>query len=84
MAKQHSLYMRWCLDCHRAPERHTQSVNDVFLMQDEPASGSIASRLELRGESRGEQPPVFERGAQAVREQAIRNTRLEDCSICHR
>ncbi|MEA3212572.1 MAG: hypothetical protein QOE70_5629 [Chthoniobacter sp.] len=84
MAKQHSLYMRWCLDCHRAPERHVQPMSEVFVMRDEPAQAAAASRLASRGELRGESPPIFERGRQAVREKAVRDTRLEDCSICHR
>src|SRR5882757_1294708 len=39
MAKQHALYMRWCLDCHRAPEQHLQPASEVFTMKDTPASG---------------------------------------------
>jgi hypothetical protein len=84
MAKQHTLYMRWCLDCHRAPERHVGPASEVFVMKDPPSSGSRASALESRGELRGEALPIFERGVQAVREHTVRNTRLEDCSICHR
>jgi hypothetical protein len=80
MSKQHSLYMRWCLDCHRAPERHTGPAGEVFAMRDEPAGSTAAPRGELRGEP----PPVFERGLQALREGRVRDTRLEDCSICHR
>ncbi len=84
MQKAHTLHMRWCLDCHRAPERRAQAPGDVFVMKDAPASRSRASRLELRGEQNGEQPPIFERGVQAIREGTVRDTRLEDCSICHR
>jgi hypothetical protein len=82
IAKEHSLYMRWCLDCHRAPEHQMQPASEVFVMKDPP--GPVVAKLELRGEGRGEQPPFFERGTQAVREKEVRDTRLEDCSICHR
>lgn len=31
--KTKSLEMRWCLDCHRHPEQHLRSPNEVFDMQ---------------------------------------------------
>jgi hypothetical protein len=83
MTKQHTLYMRWCLDCHRAPESHMRPASEVFAMKDDPSQSRVAA-LAGRGELRGEAPPIFERGIQAAHEHAVRNTRLEDCSICHR
>jgi hypothetical protein len=35
-AKAHTLYMRWCLDCHRAPAHQTQTVGQIFAMADPP------------------------------------------------
>ena len=32
MAKANSLHMEWCLDCHRAPEKHIRPRNQVFVM----------------------------------------------------
>ncbi len=84
MAKAHSLYMRWCLDCHRAPEKHVGPADEVFAMSDAPLGGHERARLEMLGELRGEQPPYFEHGLQAIHEGKVRDTRLEDCSICHR
>ena len=84
MAKQHALYMRWCLDCHRAPEQHLRPAGEVFAMNKASDQSPRVSALESRGELRGEPPPLFERGMQAAHEGAVRNTRLEDCSICHR
>jgi len=34
MAKSETLYMRWCLDCHKAPEDHLRPKNEVFVMKD--------------------------------------------------
>lgn len=34
MSKAQSLYMKWCLDCHRAPERHMQPESEVFVMKE--------------------------------------------------
>lgn len=84
MAKEHSLYMRWCLDCHRAPEQHQQPASEVFAMKDEPTQGSVTARLESRGEQRGEALPYLEHGLQALHANAKPGTKLEDCSICHR
>ncbi len=80
MAKQHSLYMRWCLDCHRAPEKFVGPPGEVFAMQNTVA----LSRLVALGELSGEQPPFLEHGVQALHEGRVRDSRLEDCSICHR
>jgi len=33
MAKSETLYMRWCLDCHQAPESHLRPANEVFAMK---------------------------------------------------
>jgi hypothetical protein len=32
----HSLHMRWCLDCHRAPERYLRPLDQVYNMSWEP------------------------------------------------
>lgn len=34
MSKTHSLYMKWCLECHRAPERNVQPKDEVFVMKE--------------------------------------------------
>ncbi|HVJ85712.1 MAG TPA: cytochrome c3 family protein [Caulifigura sp.] len=33
MAREHSLQMKWCLDCHWTPEDHVRPRSDVFKMQ---------------------------------------------------
>jgi hypothetical protein len=38
-----TLYMRWCLDCHRAPERYVRRREDVFKADYKPP----ANQLEL-------------------------------------
>jgi len=43
MFKVNSLYMEWCLDCHRAPEKHLRPRDKVFDMAYEPP----ADQLEL-------------------------------------
>ena len=36
MAKSETLYMRWCLDCHRAPEGRLQPPGEEFAMKELP------------------------------------------------
>jgi hypothetical protein len=39
------LYMRWCLDCHRAPEQHLRPQREVFNLQYlAPANQSVVGR----------------------------------------
>jgi hypothetical protein len=47
MAKAQTLYMRWCLDCHRSPEGHLRPKSDVFVMKDsqpDPHGGAILAQ----------------------------------------
>ncbi|MBI4164560.1 MAG: cytochrome c3 family protein [Acidobacteria bacterium] len=36
-----TLYMRWCLDCHRAPERYIRRREDVFKADYKPPSNQL-------------------------------------------
>ena len=36
-----TLYMRWCLDCHRAPERYVRRREDVFKADYKPPSNQL-------------------------------------------
>ncbi len=40
--RQHSLYMEWCLECHRAPERFVRPRQYVFSMDWQPPKDQIA------------------------------------------
>lgn len=48
--KAHSLYMRWCLDCHEAPERFVRPKEEVFNMNWEPPANQLESGRELVSE----------------------------------
>ena len=43
ISKAESLYMEWCLDCHRQPEQYLRPRSEVFNMEWEPP----ADQLEL-------------------------------------
>lgn len=40
--QQNSLYMKWCLDCHRAPQKYLRPRDQVFNMQWKPPKNQIA------------------------------------------
>jgi hypothetical protein len=67
--KANTLHMSWCLDCHRAPEKHIRPRDEVFNMDWHPPIGTKQEQL----------------GQGLVREYGIRDaTQLSNCSICHR
>jgi Cytochrome c7 and related cytochrome c/Class III cytochrome C family len=41
--KEHTLYMRWCIDCHKHPERYVRRREDIFR----PIYYPPANQLEL-------------------------------------
>jgi hypothetical protein len=67
--KAHSLYMRWCVDCHEAPERNLRPKDQIFNMKWDPPPNQIERGRELIKEYH----ISTERLAQ-----------LRDCGMCHR
>ena len=47
--KEHSLYMRWCLDCHEAPEKSVRPRDQVFNMAWVPPADQRERGLKLVG-----------------------------------
>ena len=45
-----TLTMGWCLDCHRAPERHLRPLDKITDMRFRPEDQSPATRAKLRDE----------------------------------
>jgi hypothetical protein len=80
MRKAESLYMEWCLECHRHPESRTRNSADVFRF-------GIDQRGDLRPTN---EPPVKAHddpgatGAALVNKYGINKSQLTDCGICHR
>jgi hypothetical protein len=68
--KEETLFMEWCLDCHRHPERYVRPADQVFVMgwEDEAPSGY----------------DQLVEGPRLVSEYGLEDYRLDDCSICHR
>ena len=42
MWREHTLYMEWCLECHRSPERFVRPRDQIFNMDWQPPSDQIA------------------------------------------
>lgn len=70
VSKQAPLYMKWCLDCHSAPQKFVRPEADVFTMNWKcPAA---------------EQAVLGPKLLQANHIGTTRLTELTDCSMCHR
>jgi hypothetical protein len=75
-----SLQMEWCLDCHRAPEKHLRPRDQVFNMRYEQPSNE--KPVELDGKVYTDQLSL---GADLVRKYHLRTvTDITSCSTCHR
>ena len=78
--KEHSLYMRWCLDCHEAPERSVRPRDQVFNMRyEQPSSDKPAT---LDGKQYTDQLSL---GTDLVHKYNLRSVAdITSCSTCHR
>jgi len=47
MWKANSLYMEWCLDCHRQPEKYVRARERVFDMSWQPPANQLEAGREL-------------------------------------
>ena len=72
-----TLYMSWCLECHRQPEDYVRPKSEVFNPYYEPPSRS--SPLTFEGKEYTDQLAF---GRVAVKEYKIQS--LQYCSTCHR
>jgi len=52
IAKANSLYMEWCLECHRAPERFVRPREYVFSMEYQPPEDQLSLGRKLVKEYR--------------------------------
>jgi hypothetical protein len=67
--KAHSLYMRWCLDCHEAPERQLRPRDQIYNMNWQPPPDQRQRGRALLSEYH-------------IRQERL--AQLRDCSMCHR
>ena len=47
MWREHSLYMDWCLECHREPERFVRPRKEIFNLEYEPPNDQLALGRQL-------------------------------------
>ena len=75
-----SLQMEWCLECHRAPEKHLRPRDQVFNMEyKEPSS---TSPVTVDGKDYTDQLSL---GADLVKKYKLRTVAdITSCSTCHR
>lgn len=66
--KQNTLYMGWCLDCHRAPEQFVRPKDKVFDMAWQPPANQREAGLQLVKEYKID----------------TEHYKMLDCYLCHR
>jgi hypothetical protein len=78
--KANTLYMEWCLDCHRAPEKNLRPRDQVFNMRYEQPSSD--KPVVLDGRIYTDQLSL---GTDLVKKYKLRTvTDITSCSTCHR
>lgn len=92
--QQNTLHMRWCLECHRHPERYIGPKAAVFTSNwsspnDMDTSMELASLSKLSGPEATGRPIEYhhpeELRKQLVKDYHIKDARkLTDCYVCHR
>ncbi len=72
-----TLLMEWCLDCHRAPEKHLRPTDEITNMLFVPGM--------VKNEATGQPHTQKSLGAELKTKHGIREASvLTNCSICHR
>ncbi|MDX1932106.1 MAG: cytochrome c3 family protein [Capsulimonadales bacterium] len=90
--KGQAFQMRWCLECHRNPERYvneTQFVWDLYrnIQRGQRADGTVLTNEEealKRGLQYHRNEEELKKGRELVKKYNIQTQALSDCSICHR
>jgi hypothetical protein len=67
--KAHSLYMRWCLDCHEAPEKFVRPRSEIFNMSWNPPEDQAERGARLMAQ--------YQISTERLQQ-------LRDCGMCHR
>jgi len=67
--KAHSLYMRWCLDCHEAPQKQLRPKDQIYNMEWRPPPDQATQGARL---------------LQQYHISQQRLNQLRDCGMCHR
>jgi hypothetical protein len=81
--REHTLHMKWCLDCHRNPEPHLRPREQVFSMTWNPED-----EKETTEELRNRLMEELRIGVQTDEEGRVaidsHHNKLTNCSTCHR
>jgi hypothetical protein len=78
--RAHTLYMRWCIDCHNHPQNYVRPRSEVFSATYQPPSTFAPVKFE--GVEYHDQDAL---GRRLVKEYKIKPSRIiTDCYTCHR
>ncbi|MBS1704265.1 MAG: cytochrome c3 family protein [Armatimonadetes bacterium] len=97
--KGRALFMSWCLECHREPEKYLftdeknpqmsprQQVFNLYLKyQSDPLGDEMNPQeksLIFGNEQKTNVKALIERGNQLLKDRGVRKQELTDCTVCH-
>jgi hypothetical protein len=84
--KANPFWMKWCLDCHREPEKYVrkESVFDLYYKEQTGQPVTAEERALLDGKEYRRTPAELAEGRRLVKQYGINTKQLTDCWICHR
>jgi hypothetical protein len=85
--KGNSFQMRWCLDCHRNPEKYVNTPDFVWNLYRKIQAGAPLTPEEKAlsiGRQYHRDGDELRYGKQLVARYHIKTAQLADCSVCHR
>jgi hypothetical protein len=86
MWKENTLQMEWCLDCHRAPEKHLRPRDQVFTMgpwEPRDAAGNLVDRVQAGRELAEKYGVPLGKTLPAGPHHEALPSKMINCSTCH-
>ncbi|MFM7321656.1 MAG: ammonia-forming cytochrome c nitrite reductase subunit c552 [Armatimonadota bacterium] len=79
--------MRWCLECHRNPEKYVNEPGFVFdfyeKIRKDPAKLTAEEQILAQGEQYARKSDELAKGRELVARYHIKKEQLTDCAVCH-
>lgn len=79
--------MRWCLECHRNPEKYVGEPGSAFdlyeAIRKDPKALTKEQQILAQGEQYNRNAEELAKGRELVKKYNIKKEQLTDCAVCH-
>ncbi len=79
--------MRWCLECHRNPEKYVGEPGSAFdlyeAIRKDPKALTKEQQILAQGEQYNRTEAELAKGRALVKKYNIKKEQLTDCAVCH-